>query len=146
MPTAANLFSALALGLLAAVVSEMIKPLMPEGMDFGYFTYVNFAFGAVIGWKLLGKNAGRGIMPSVNAGITAMLAMVLILLFAHACWQMMGNSLNLRYDRTAEAIQSIFKMMGENGLLLLHPPILVTLFVGAVLAGLLAEAISRRWR
>ncbi len=146
MPTAAKLTAAITLALLAAIVSELFKPQVPEGFAFGYFSYVNMAFAAVLGWKIIGSRAGEGIMRGVNNGITSMLAMVLVLLFAHSSRLMFYNSINLRYDSTAEAIQSIFGMMLEYGLLLLTPQILTTLLVGALISGLMTEATSRRWR
>lgn len=146
MPTAAKLIAAIVLALVAGVASEQFKPHMPEGFAFGYFTYVNMAFAAIIGWKVIGSRAGEGTMRGVNNGISGMLAMVLVLLFAHSCRLMFYNSINLRYDSTAEAIQSIFGMMLEYGLLLLTPQIITTLLVGALITGLMTEAASRRWR
>ncbi|CUJ29037.1 TrgA family protein [Cognatishimia activa] len=146
MPTAAKLMSAIALALVAFIVSEQVKPLLPEGTDFGYFNYVNSFFGAVVGWKLIGARAGRGVSRSINNGITGVLALLLVTLFAHGFWEMFENSLNLRYDTTAEAVQSIFETMLENALLLLNTNIIITLIGGAVFCGLLSEATSRRWR
>ncbi|UZD92088.1 TrgA family protein [Cognatishimia activa] len=146
MPTAAKLMSAIALGLLAIVVSEQVKPLLPEGTDFGYFSLVNAGFAAYVGWKLIGKRAGRGVAQSINNGLTGMLAMLLLVLFAHSFWIMYENSRKLRYGSVSEAIQDIFSMMTEYGLLLLQVNIITTLLGGAVFCGLLAEATSRRWR
>ena len=146
MPTAAKLMSAIALALVAFIASEQFKPLKPEGTDFGLFSFVNAAFAAFVGWKLIGKRAGQGIMKGINNGLTGMLAMLLLVLFVHAFWIMFENSRKLRYDSVSEAIQSIFAMMTENGLLLLQANIITTLLGGAVFCGLLAEATSRRWR
>lgn len=146
MPTAAKLMSAIALALVAFIASEQFKPQMPEGTDFGLFSYVNATLAAIVGWKLIGKRAGRGVMQGVNNGLTGMLAMVLVVLFVHSFWNMFENSQKLRYDSVSEAIQSIFSMMTEHGLLLIKPNILLTLLGGAVFSGLLAEATSRRWR
>ena len=146
MPTAAKLMSAIALALVAFVASEQFKPLMPEGTDFGNFSFFNAGIAAIIGWKLIGAKAGRGILSGINGGLTGMIAMVLVVLFIHAFWIMFENSRSLRYDSVSEAIQSIFSMMTEYGVLLLRPNILMTLLGGAVFSGLLAEATSRRWR
>lgn len=146
MPTAAKLMSAIALALVAFIVSEQVKPLLPEGTDFGYFSFVNAGFAAYVGWKLIGKRAGRGVMRSINNGLTGMVAMVLLVLFVQSFWIMFENSRKLRYDSVSEAIQSIFSMMTEYGLLLLQVNIITTLIGGAVFCGLLAEATSRRWR
>lgn len=146
MPTAAKLMSAIALALVAFIVSEQFKPLMPEGTDFGYFSFVNAGFAAYVGWKLIGKRAGRGVAQGINNGLTGMLAMVLLILFVHSFWKMYENSKQLKYKSVADAIQSIFSMMTEYGLLLLQTNIITTLLGGALFCGLLAEATSRRWR
>ena len=146
MPTAAKLMAAIALALVAFIVSEQVKPLLPEGTDFGYFSLINAFFGMIVGWKLIGAKAGQGVARSINHGFTGVLALILVTLFAHAFWIMFENSRKLRYDSTDEAVQAIFQMMVEFGLLMLQINIITTLAGGAVFCGLLAEATSRRWR
>lgn len=145
MPTAANLMSAIAMAVLAFIVSEQVKPLLPEGTQFGYFSYINAAFATFFGWKIVGKYAGKGTVSSVNQAITGVLAMVIFLLFAHAARIMYYNALDLRYKSTAKAIQSIFDMMLEHAWLMMTPNILLTLLGGALFIGLLAESSARRW-
>lgn len=145
MPTAAKLFAAFSLGLVAYIASELFKPTQPEGMDFGYFSLLNASYGAIIGWKIIGTRVGMGIMRAINNGITGMLAMVLVCLFVNSCRLMILKSIDGRYRSTTEAILSIFDMMLEYGLLLFSPPIITTLIVGALFSGLLAESVSRRW-
>ena len=76
MPNGARLIAALSMALLALVASALIMPLMPEGTDFGYFTYVNMAIGVLTGWILMGRRAGGGLVPAINNGITGMAVMV----------------------------------------------------------------------
>lgn len=146
MPTAAKLMSAIVLALLAMIVSEQFKPLKPEGTDFGIFTYVNGAIGAIVGWRFIGAKAGNGTVHSINAGLTGMLVLILVTLFVHAFWIMQANSFKLRYSTTTQAIQDMFNIMTENGLLLMQPNILITLVGGALFCGLISEATSRRWK
>ena len=58
MPTAARLIAAIALGLLAIVISVQVVPLMPEGTDFGYFFHINVALGLLTGWIFMGRRVG----------------------------------------------------------------------------------------
>ena len=146
MPTAARLFAAIAMAILAMIVSEQFKPLMPEGTDFGYFTYVNAALGAIVGWRVIGKRAGQGIVQAINNGITGVLAFFLLTLFVHSVWRMLEHSTKLRYHGTVEALQSVFTQMLEFGLLSMTPTIITSLVIGAIGSGLLAEACWRRWR
>jgi hypothetical protein len=138
--------SAIALALLAMIVSEQFKPLKPEGTDFGIFTYVNGAIGAIVGWRFIGSRAGNGVVQSINAGLTGMLVLVLATLFVHAFWIMQANSFKLRYSSTTQAIQDMFNIMTENGLLLMQSYILITLVGGALFCGLVSEATARRWK
>ncbi len=146
MPTGAKLTSAICLAIMAMIVSELFKPQMPEGTAFGTFTYVNMAFAFIIGWRTMGRNVGQGLVYALNHGLTAMLALVILLLFLHSSWIMLQNSTKLRYDSVSEAIQSIFLMMMEYGLLLMTPTIITVLLGGALLTGMMAEGASRRWR
>lgn len=146
MPTAAKLFAAISMAFLATIVSEMYKPLLPEGTDFGYFTYVNAIVGLIVGWRVIGKRTGRGIVMGINNGITGVLAMLLVTLFIHSFWEMLGQSMQLRFKSVAEALRGVITKITEYGALLLEPNILITLALGAIFCGLLAEAVSRRWR
>ena len=56
MPTANSLVAAICLAILGAVVAELVKPQMPEGMDFGYFTLTSAGLGLLVGLHL--KKAG----------------------------------------------------------------------------------------
>lgn len=145
MPTAAKIMSAVAMAILAFIVSEQVKPLLPEGTQFGYFSFANAGFASLFGWKIVGKYAGKGTISSVNNGITGVLAMVLFLLFAHAARLMYYNAIDLRYKSTAHAVQSVFDMMLEHAWLMMTPTILLTILGGALFIGLLAEATDRRW-
>ncbi len=145
MPTAAKLMSAIAMAFLAFIVSEQVKPLLPEDTQFGYFSFANAAFATLFGWKIVGRNVGKGTISSVNNAISGVLAMVIFLLFAHAARIMYYNAIDLRYKSTADALQSVFDMMFEHGWLMMTPTILLTLLGGALFIGLLAEATSRRW-
>lgn len=146
MPTAARLVAALSLAVLAFVVSGQVMPLMPEGTDFGYFTWVNIGLGLICGWIVMGKRAGRGPVAAINNGLTGVAALVFWALFVQGCNEMVRLALRHRYDGPFEAVFAILEIGLDYGKLLLAPNILVTLLIGAVLAGLLAELAARRWR
>ena len=69
MPTAPKLFAAIAFGLLAFFAAEALKPYLPEGTPFGFYSEICAAFGVLTGWMMMGKMAGRGysaaLLPSV---------------------------------------------------------------------------------
>ncbi|MHA6261757.1 TrgA family protein [Arenibacterium sp. CAU 1754] len=146
MPDAARLFAALGLAITAFIISGQIIPLMPEGLDFGYFTYVNMAIGAITGWIVMGKRAGRGVTAAINNGITGAVAMVFWGLFVQGCWEMFDLAMRNRYDGPFEAVMAIFQIAAGYGMTMFVPNIIITLAVGGVATGLATEYAWRNWR
>jgi len=146
MPNAARLVAAASLALIAFIVSEQIKPLMPEGQDFGYFTYVNIGLGLLCGWFVMGPRAGRGTTPAINNGLTGVAALVFWGLFVQSCNEMVRLAMRNRFDGPFEAILSIFKIGADYAQVLFNTGILSVLLVGAVLAGLATEFAWKSWR
>lgn len=146
MPDAARLVAALSLALIAFVVSGQIMPLMPEGTNFGWFTYVNMALGIVCGWIVMGKRAGRGITPAINNGLTGVAALVFWGLFVQGAYEMVRLAMRNRFDGPLEALSAIFEIGLDYGMTIFVPSVLLSLLVGAVLAGLATEFAWRNWR
>lgn len=146
MPSATNLFAAIMMAGVAYFVSLLIPPLLPEGTDMGNFNLVNVAIGIVCGWQVVGKRTGRGWVAGVNAGITGVVALVFWGLFVQAGNEMVRLAMRNRYDGAFEALTAIFQIGTEWFLLMLTAPIIITLAVGAIAVGLVAEAAAQRWR
>ncbi|QBF32065.1 TrgA family protein [Thalassococcus sp. S3] len=147
MPDAARLFAAISLALLAFIVSVLIIPLMPEGTDPGYFTWINVALGAVVGWVSMGKRAGRhGLTPAINNGLTGMALLVFWGLFVQATNEMVRLAMRNRYDGPFEAIVAIFQIGFDFSKILVDPVVIATLVIGAIFCGLLTEYAWRTWR
>ncbi|MFW8592932.1 TrgA family protein [Cribrihabitans neustonicus] len=146
MPNGARATAALSLALLGFAVSFLVMPLMPEGTDFGYFVHVNTALGLVCGWVVMGKRAGRGLVPAINNGLTGMAVMVLWALFIQGAWEMFRLAMRHRYDGPFEALSQIFVIALDYFFVIAVPAVLLTLVIGGVMAGLATENASRRWR
>ena len=146
MPDAARLVSALSLALIAFIVSGLIMPLMPEGKDFGYFTWINVALGLVSGWVVMGPRAGRGVTAAINNGITGVATLVFWGLFIQGAYEMFRLAMRNRYGGPFEALAAIFTIAMDFGLILLVPSIIFTLLIGGVLAGFAADYAKRKWR
>lgn len=146
MPTAAKLIAAIFFAVTTMIASELFKPYMPEGTQFGYFTYMNGAIAASVGWKLLGGRAGNGVTSAINNGVTALFALVLFLLFSHSFRLMIIESTGIGYGSLSEALQDVAQKMVEHGLLVLNTDVLVAFGLGTFATSILAEAASRRWR
>lgn len=146
MPTTSRLVAAVCLAFLAFVMSRQIMPLMPEGMNFGYFIYVNMAIGVLVGWKVMGSRAGRGTTSAINNGLTGVAALVFWGLFVQACYEMFDQAMHNRFDGPFEALLAILDIGAEYGLVLLTPTLILTAAIGGALAGLATEQAWRRWR
>ena len=107
MPTAARLIAAIALGLLAIVISVQVVPLMPEGTDFGYFFHINVALGLLTGWIFMGRRVGYGVVPAINNGLTGAAVMALWALFIQGAWEMFDRAMCNRYGGPFEALLEI---------------------------------------
>ncbi|AYE86254.1 TrgA family protein [Sulfitobacter sp. D7] len=145
MPTGARLMAAISLAVLAFVLSGMVVPLMPESTDFGYFLPLNVLLGLVVGWRVMGKRAGRGIVAAINNGLAGVFVLMLWAIFLQAANEMVRLALRNRYDDPFEAIVAVFQIGAEFGVMIATLPIGVALVVGAVIAGLLTEFAYNRW-
>ncbi len=146
MPTAAKLVAAILLGALAWGVSDLIRPLMPEGTNFGWFNYVNAAVGAILGWRIIGAQAGKGMGEAMSMGFTASVVLYLLGLFIQACNEMLRLATSSRFDGPIEAVQSILTIGMKYASEISSPLVIVSLAVGGVVVGILTEYASRRWR
>lgn len=146
MPTAARLICAGVLVITAFYVSGLVMPLMPEGTDFGIFTYVNMAIGFVAGWRVTGARAGKGTVSGITNGLTGMIVMVFWALFVQGANEMFARAMKHRYDGPFEAVGAIFQLGFEYGVMIFVPNILASLLIGGVVAGLAGEFAAKRWR
>ena len=145
MPTATKIISALLLAFLAYFVSDLYKPQLPEGTQVGLMSPINALFGFVMGWRLVGKGAGKGMRPSIGYAITAVVATLFWVILFWSAYRMTVLSTRGRYGGPSEATQDFFTMAGEYALLLNKPDIYGSLIVGAIFIGWLAEHVARRY-
>lgn len=145
MPTAPKLVAGVCLMVVAWLVSEAIRPLWPEGTNFGNFNYWNMLIGLLCGWMILGARAGRGVAAGISNGTTAVVMMALVGLFAYATEEMVDRSFRRFYDSPFEAIGSIFELALDYGGKIADGEVFITLLIGGILAGILTETASRRW-
>ena len=146
MPTAAKLFAAICLAALGYVTSEIIKTIMPASIDFGIFSILNACLGLVIGWTVVGNRAGRGMSAAISNGFTGMVFLVFWGLFIQGCNEMVRLAMRHRYDGPFEAIVAIFQLMTEYAAIMLDIKVILTLLLGAIGTGIVAEAAAARWR
>lgn len=146
MYTMPRLVAAILLAAVGFLASELIKPLMPEGTQFGWFNYVNAGLGAIMGWVVIGKRVGRGITAAIGNGMTGAAALLFWGLFTQSVNEMLKLSLRRRYDGPVEALTDMMRIGVEWGLAIATAPVLGTIFVGGIIAALVAEVSARHWR
>jgi len=129
----------------AFLVSSMIIENGEEGKSYGYFSVVNMVLGVVCGWIIMGKRAGRGWTAGINNGLTGVASLVFWGLFVQGAYEMVQQAMRNRFGGPFEAVLAIFELGVEFAKQLWAPEILLTLIIGAVVAGLLTEFAARRW-
>lgn len=146
MPTAAKLAAAILFGALAWYVSELIKPLFPEGTDLGRFAEFNAVIGAVIGWRVAGGRARTTWPNAIGYGVTAALSMLLTALFVHSFVIMLSQSFRKVYEGPLEALVDVVRLMVDNFQMVATPAVMVALLVGGILGGLVTEWVARNYK
>ncbi|MFB9150234.1 TrgA family protein [Roseovarius ramblicola] len=145
MPTAGKLAAAIGLAVLGWIGSEMFRPLMDEGTDFGWFNYANAGIGAICGWRVTGRRLGYGYATGVSAGLTGMVALVFWAVFAQSLNEMLQRTLNGRITGVMNGLIEMFELATEYVMLLPDGPLIGVLLAGGFLVGALAEWVDRRW-
>lgn len=146
MFTAPRMVAAIFLAIVGFLASELIKPLMPEGTQFGWFSFVNLGLGAIMGWVVIGRRVGRGISAAIGNGVTGAAALIFWGLFTQSCNEMLRLSLRRRYDGPVEALTDLFRIGIEYAVTMATAPVLGTLLIGGIVAAMLAEVSFRYWR
>jgi hypothetical protein len=146
MYTAPRLVAALLLAVVGFAVSELIKPLMPAGTQFGWFSFVNAGLAVLVGWKVIGARLGRGMSAAISYGLTGAAALLFWGLFTHSAAEMLRLSLRRRYGGPLEALTDMMRIGLDYGATIATPAVLGLLFLGGVAAALLAEVSGRYWR
>ncbi|MGB8622384.1 MAG: TrgA family protein [Paracoccaceae bacterium] len=146
MPTAARLFAAIGFALVAFFASESFIFVLPEGTNPGPFSEINAALGALAGWRVMGRLAGKGNVAAVTTGFRTTVTMVVFALVLHSLYEMIRLSMKLRYDGPGEAITEFFQMLMDYGLMIVTSvPVVLILLIGGTLAAWLTEWAARRW-
>ncbi|MCX7565517.1 TrgA family protein [Sulfitobacter sp. F26169L] len=145
MPTAARLVAAILLAILGWILSDLVRPLMPEGTDFGWFNYVNAGVGLFVGWIVMGRRAGRGFVNGLNNGLTGTAVLFIYCIGIHSAFEMFRLAMRNRYDGAMEALTAIFLIASEFGLMIATPAVILTAVAGAVIIGPVVDMAAERW-
>lgn len=136
---------AICFGFIVWYVSELFKPLMPDGTAFGMFSEYNSLIGIVLGWSMLGLRSHGSKNSSISAGLTTSVAVLFWGLLIHSVIEMIKLSLRKHYDGPVEALVGVFQLMIKYAVMMATPEIIIVLVVGGLLSGMLSGWAERRW-
>ena len=147
MPTGGKIIAALTFAALAYFISDLIKPLLidTEGTRVGLLSPINALVGFVMGWKVMGKGAGRTYRQAFGYGLTTLAATAFWCLMVWAGYKMLVRSMALRYDGPIHALQGMAETFLEFGNLVAVNEVLVPAVVGALFMAWITEYFARRW-
>lgn len=144
--TAARLLSGVLMGALCWYVTELVIVEISERLNPRNASTVNAIVGFLVGWIVLGSRVGQGVASAVSFGATSTVMAVFWCLLSDCIFEMIRLAYRQRYSGPGEAIVDVFRLMVEFGAVLLTPHILITLVVGGIASGLIAEWAARNFR
>jgi hypothetical protein len=145
MPTAGRLIGAITFGILAWLLATTALPYFLEGLAPGFWLPVSVGIGILVGWTVVGKRTGLGYKVGFGNGITGAVVVAFWMLLIVSFNDMIIKSMRSNYDGPVEALVDVFALMLEYGIRFGQPDILIILFGGGVVAGLISEAFGRRF-
>ncbi len=123
----------------------LAQPLLPEGLHAPRLPVWNALFGAACGYRIVGSHAGQGIGAAMGRGVTAGCATALVALFLHSGARMIELSMRQRYAGLVEASTETFALLATYAAALADPRVIGAGLAGSALAGVLADAMQRRF-
>ena len=147
MPTAAKLFAAAVIAIVAAVAAHLYALDLPEGRPAGLLREVSALVGVACGWMIMGAAAhrSRSRVDAMGTGIRTSVTIVVLVVLIFAIAEMMGRAFKGRYKTPLDAILGVF----EQALLLVpplaQPDILGVLLLGGLIGGAVAHWAGQRW-
>ncbi|WP_022704201.1 TrgA family protein [Pseudorhodobacter ferrugineus] len=148
MPTMSKLVAGVFFGALAYFTAVAFHVAMPEGTQFGQFDLIAAAIGLICGWRVMGRAVGKGYKAAAGSGVKTSISFTAWVLLVTSVVLMIRKAFRQRYDSPLEAIVDVFALAMENFLRIVYPPVpevLVYLFAGGVLGGLLTEWVKKQW-
>jgi hypothetical protein len=146
MPTGAKAMAAIAFAVVGWLIANAYIPNMPEAEAAGLLREIVALIGAVVGWRVMGRSVGKGYFDAAASGLKTVIVLVFWALLVFGIYEMLQESTKMRYDGPLDAIIDIFARMLDRAPPLMAPKVLVAMFVGGIIGGILAENASRRWR
>ncbi|TAG25038.1 MAG: tellurium resistance protein [Rhodobacterales bacterium] len=94
----------------------------------------------------MGNSVGKGYLGAVGSGWKTVVVLVFFALLFFAIYEMLRQSVKMRYDGPFEAVVDVFNQMVARSVPLGSVGVILIMAVGGAIAGILTENASRRWR
>lgn len=146
MPTGAKAMSAAAFAVVGWLIANAYVQNMPVAEAVGRVREIAALIGAIVGWRVMGPSVGKGYLESAAAGLKTVIVLVFFSLLVVGIYEMLQESVKMRYEGPLEAIVDIFGRMLERAPTLATGGVIGAMVLGGVIGGILAENANRRWR
>ncbi|NNE89751.1 MAG: TrgA family protein [Silicimonas sp.] len=144
MPTGAKLIGGLAFAALAYFISDLIKPLLPEGSQLGWFSPLNAIIGFLMGWTIMGKGAGETYRRTFGYGLTTLVATAFWSLLVWSGYEMLKLSIRMRFDGPIEALQGMAQEFVDYAKLAAVNEVVWPAVIGALFAAWVTHFFAKR--
>jgi hypothetical protein len=146
MPTGAKAMAAICFAVAGFITALTYIPNMPEAGRVGSMPLMVALLGAIVGWRVMGNAVGKGYFRAIGSGWKTMIVLIFFALLLFGIYEMLQQSVRMRYDGPLEAILDVFQRMLDRSLPILSPQVLAAIVIGGGIAGMLTENANRRWR
>jgi hypothetical protein len=138
--------AALTFAVVGWLLANAYVPNMPEAQTVGWFREFTGILGAIIGWQVMGPAVGKGYVAAAGTGLKTVVVIVFFALLLFSIYEMLGQSVKMRYDGPFEAIIDVFMRMLRRSEALISVSVISVFVIGGIVAGVLSENAGRRWR
>ncbi len=150
MPTGAKLISAVFYGFLAYIAAHVVHSTFEAeagyDLNFGWFKEITALIGILTGWRVQGTRAGDGRNFAIQGGV---LTSVMIVFWSVILWsivEMIQESMKMQYRGPSQAVVDAFRIAIEYCQTIGTMPFILTMLMGGVLGGTIAEWAAARFR
>ena len=145
MPTGAKAMAAIAFAVVGFVITSFYIPLMPEAAAVGPLREFSAILGGIVGWRVMGPSVGKGYIEAGASGLKTVIVFVFFALLFLGIYEMLGQSVKMRYAGPLDAIIDLFATMGERAPPLATFNVMLAMGIGGIIGGFLSENAGRRW-
>jgi hypothetical protein len=146
MPTAAKLVAALCFALLGFVTAVVLRGTLPASQPEGFMYPVAIGAGAICGWMVSGSAKRAGYIEAAGTGLRTAVISVVTALGTLSLGTMWQTAMAGRYRGPMDAVLDVINEFIDFGSMLGSGPVIGTLLIGGILAGMVTENAGRRWR